>query len=137
MDGKPERGLLEGDDDERLPGRARGSDESRPGHSVIGAYVWNVQERGDAEHGRAMAIATLALASAALTARLSGLRTLTARVITALTIASTIIMIETPLLAGTLHLKPLHAVDWSIAIAGSLLVAALPRVFATPARAGG
>ena len=97
---------------------------------VIGAYVWNVRESGQAEHGRAMAIATLAFASAALTARLSGLRTRTARIIAAATIGSTIIMIQTPLLAGVLHLEPLHLLDWSVAVAGGVLAAALSREFA-------
>ena len=97
---------------------------------VIGAYVWNVRESGQAEHGRAMAIATLAFASAALTARLSGLRTRTARIIAAATIGSTIIMIQMPLLAGVLHLEPLHLVDWSVAIAGGVLAAALSGEFA-------
>ena len=101
---------------------------------VIGAYVWNVRESGQAEHGRAMAIATLGFASAALTARLSGLRTRTARVIVAATIGSTIVMIQTPLLAGVLHLEPLHLVDWSVAVAGSLLAAALSGWFALRAR---
>ena len=97
---------------------------------VIGAYVWNVRESGQTEHGRAMAMATLGFASAALTARLSGLRTRTARVIAAATIGSTIIMIQAPLLAGVLHLEPLHLVDWSVAVAGSLLAAALSGLFA-------
>ena len=97
---------------------------------VIGAYVWNVRESGQPEHGRAMAIATLAFASAALTARLSGLRTRTARIIAAATIGSTIIMIQMPLLAGVLHLEPLHLVDWGVAIAGGVLAAALSREFA-------
>ena len=97
---------------------------------VIGAYVWNVRESGQPEHGRAMAIATLAFASAALTARLSGLRTRTARIIAAATIGSTIIMIQTPLLAGMLHLEPLHLVDWSVAMAGGVLAAALSGEFA-------
>jgi Ca2+-transporting ATPase len=105
---------------------------------VIGAYVWNVREGGQAEHGRAMAIATLAFASAALMARLSGLRTRTARIIAAATIGSTIVMIQAPLLAGVLHLEPLHLVDWSVALAGSLLAAALSGVFVLrPHGAGG
>jgi Ca2+-transporting ATPase len=84
-----------------------------------------------------MAIATLAFASARQTARLSGLRTRTARVIAAATVGSTIILIQTPFLAGLLHLEPLHLVDWSVAIAGSLLAAALAGVFAIRLAPGG
>jgi Ca2+-transporting ATPase len=99
---------------------------------VTGAYVWNVEEGGTAAHGRAVAIATLAVASAALAARLSGLRTRTARVIAALTVGSTIVLIQTPRLAEMLHLEPLHLVDWGLAIAGSLVAAGLARLFAAP-----
>ena len=101
---------------------------------VISGYVWNVEERGNAEHGRAMAMATLALASAALATALSGLRTRTARLIAAATTASAIAVIQAPLLAGMLHLEPLHLADWGVAIAGSLLAAALPLVFARVAQ---
>jgi len=97
---------------------------------VIGGYVWNVEAQGSAEHGRAMAMATLALTSAALAAALSGLRTRTARFIAAATIASAIVTVQTPLLAGMLHLEPLHLVDWGVAIAGSVLAAVVPLVFA-------
>jgi hypothetical protein len=72
-----------------------------------------------------MAVATVTFASAALTARLSGLRTRAARAIAAATTGSTIVMIQTPLLAGVLHLEPLDLMDWSVAIAASLLAAAL------------
>lgn len=96
---------------------------------VIGGYAWNVEERGSTEHGRAMAIATLALASAALAATFSRLRTGTARVITAVTVVSTILIIQTPALSGALHLEPLHGRDWGVALAGSLIAACLPLAF--------
>jgi P-type Ca2+ transporter type 2C len=94
---------------------------------VIGTYVWNVEETGNVAHGRAMAITTLALASAALTASLSGLRTRTARVIAALTVVSTIVLVQVPPLARMLHLEPLHVMDWAVALAGSVLAALLAR----------
>ena len=97
---------------------------------VSGAYVWNVVESGDPEHGRAMAIATLAIASAALTARLSGLRTRTARAVAAATLLSTVALIQLPVLAAALHVEPLHAVDWAVAVGGSLAAVALSCLFA-------
>jgi P-type Ca2+ transporter type 2C len=93
---------------------------------VIGGYVWNVEARGSAEHGRAMAIATLALASAALAATFSRLRTRMARLITTLTLASSVLIIQTPVLAVALHLEPLHVEDWGIALVGSVVAACLP-----------
>jgi Ca2+-transporting ATPase len=95
---------------------------------VIGTYVWNVEESGNVAHGRAMAIATLALASAALTASLRGLRTRAGRVIAALTVGSAVVLIQTPPLARALHLEPLHLVDWAVALAGSVLAALLARL---------
>jgi Ca2+-transporting ATPase len=97
---------------------------------VIGAYVWNVVESGGPEHGRAVAIATLATASAALTAELSGLRTRTARAVAAVTLLSAVALIQVPALAAALHLEPLHLVDWAVAVGGSLGAAASWRVFA-------
>jgi len=95
---------------------------------VIGTYVWNVEESGNVAHGRAMAIATLALASAALTASLSGLRTRTGQVIATLTVASTIVLVQVPPLARLLHLEPLHVLDWAVALVGSGLAALLARL---------
>lgn len=96
---------------------------------VIGGYVRSVEERGEVEHGRAMALATLTLASAALTAALSRLRTRTACLIAGATFASSILLIQTPMLARALHLQPLHLDDWGVAIAGSVFAASLPLTF--------
>jgi Ca2+-transporting ATPase len=97
---------------------------------VTAGYVWNVEERGSVEHGRAMAIATLAFGSAALAASLSGLRTRAARVIAASTAISTVVFVQTPALAGVLHLDPLHLADWGVAVASSLIAAIVLWTFA-------
>jgi hypothetical protein len=81
-----------------------------------------------------MAIATLALASAALAATFSRLRTGMARLITTLTLASTVLIIQTPVLAVALHLEPLHVEDWGIALAGSAVAAGLLLMFGWTAR---
>jgi len=96
---------------------------------VVAGYVWNVKEQGSVEHGRAMALGTLALASAALTAILSRLRTRAARFVTATTVLSSVVLIQTPALARALHLEPLHRLDWGLALAGSLFAASLPLAF--------
>jgi Ca2+-transporting ATPase len=94
---------------------------------VSGAYVWSAREPGGTEHGRAMALATLALVSAGLTAVLSRLRTRAARLVAAVTVAASAALIQAPAAARLLHLAPLHLVDWALALAGSAL-ALLPLV---------
>ena len=54
--------------------------------------------------------------------------------ITALTVASTILLVQAPPLARMLHLEPLHLVDWAVAVAGSGLAALLLRLFGPSTR---
>ncbi len=93
--------------------------------AVILAYVRSASEPAGVEHGRAAALATLALASGFLTAALSRLRTRAAWLVSGATVVSAIILVQTPLLARALHLEPLHQGDWALAI-GSALLALLP-----------
>ena len=81
----------------------------------------------DVEHARAMALAGLTAASAGITAALSRLRGRAALWMVALTLASSLLLVQTPTLAGYLHLRPLHPDDWLLAgLAG--LLAALPAI---------
>lgn len=73
------------------------------------------------EHGRAIALASLSCASAVLTAALSGLRTRMSRAIAILTVGLAVLLVQTPVLARWLHLAPLHADDWLLAVAGSVV----------------
>ena len=88
--------------------------------AVILAYVRSASEPGGGGHGRAAALATLALASGVLTAALSRLRTRAAWFVSAATIASAIVLVQTPALAAVLHLEPLHRGDWALTMAGAL-----------------
>ncbi len=88
---------------------------------VVAGYLASLGEGGRLEHGRAMALAVLTLASAALTGVLSGLRTWTSRIVVAGTIALSLALIQTPVLARLLHLEPLHFVDWILAIVAATL----------------
>ncbi len=72
-------------------------------------------------HGRAMALACLGIASALTVAGLSRLQTAAARWIVVATLALSAILIQVPLLAERLHLAPLHAEDWGLALLGGLL----------------
>ena len=89
--------------------------------AVILAYVRSASEPGGVAHGRAVAVATLALASSFLTAALSRLRTRAARLVSAATAGSAIVLVQTPWLARVLHLDPLHLEDWAVAVGGALL----------------
>ncbi|MNG23110.1 hypothetical protein D3C84_1076740 [compost metagenome] len=68
-----------------------------------------------------MAIAALVLASLTITASLSRLRSAMAWAICLLGLASLLLFVQLPALAGRLHLQPLHLADWAIAGAGGLL----------------
>lgn len=96
---------------------------------IVVGYGHSVMERGSAEHARAMAIAGLTFASAALVAALSQLRTWIARGIAGGTVALTLLLVQTPLLARLLHMQPLHWDDWARVLAASVLPALLPLVF--------
>ncbi len=75
------------------------------------------------EHARAMALVALTIASATVTAGLSGLRTRGAWVMVTITLALSALLVQTPWLAGRLHLSPLHWDDWLGAAGGGLLAA--------------
>jgi Ca2+-transporting ATPase len=89
--------------------------------AVVLAYVRSASEPGGVEHGRAAALATLALASGFLTAALSRLRTRAAWLVSAASVISAIVLVQTPPLARVLHLEPLHPGDWALVAASALL----------------
>jgi Ca2+-transporting ATPase len=89
--------------------------------TVVLTYMRSASEPGGVEHGRAAALATLALASGFLTAALSQLRTRAAWFVSAATVASAIVIVQTPAVARVLHLEPLHLGEWALAVAGALL----------------
>jgi Ca2+-transporting ATPase len=105
--------------------------------TVILAYVRSVGAPEGTEHARAAALATLALASGGLTAALSRLGTRAAWLVSAATVASAILLVQTPPLARALHLAPLHPEDWMLAAAGALpALLSLGLVLGRGARAG-
>lgn len=83
---------------------------------ILGAYRVGLGAQHDVEHARAMALVILTLASAALTSVLTGLRSATARGIVAVSVASAVVLVQWPYMAAHLHLTPLHATDWGIAV---------------------
>jgi len=101
--------------------------------AVLLAYAVGV-ESGDQDRARTVALATLVLASVAVSAILSRLASATARVIALVSVASLVLLVQVPILAGWLHLQPLALRDWAILSAGALASASLALPFA--ARAG-
>ena len=92
---------------------------------VTFTYVRSLGAGYDVDHARAMALVSLTAASAGITAALSRMQSRTAWYIVAITIGLSLVLVQTPALAGFLHLAPLHIDDWLLAIAGGILVAAL------------
>jgi Ca2+-transporting ATPase len=72
-----------------------------------------------------MAMAILIFASAALAGLLSRLRTTAARVVTFATAALSVAAIQVTPVAALLHVEPLHADEWAIAIAAGLAAVSL------------
>jgi hypothetical protein len=96
---------------------------------VVGVYVGGVRDGRSVEQARAMALAALTCSSGVLTALLSRLRSRAARLVAAGTVASAVLLIQTPVLAHALHLQPLSPVDWALVVAGSVLAPSLPLAF--------
>jgi Ca2+-transporting ATPase len=75
----------------------------------------------DVEHARGFALAALVCAGAAMTAVLSRLRSRAAWISVAGSLGSLVVLVQVPWLAALVHLRPLHAADWT----GVTAVAAL------------
>jgi Ca2+-transporting ATPase len=91
--------------------------------AVVGGYLRAVAEPGGVEHGRALALATVVLAHAVLAGALSGLRTWVACGVVMGSLGLSALLIQHPVSAGVLHLAPLHAQDWLLALASGGLAA--------------
>lgn len=80
------------------------------------AFEHSLGEGRNVEHARAMVLVVLCSASAVSAALLSRLRSVVSRWVVALTLASAVILVQVPVLARYLHLDPLHATDWGLAL---------------------
>ncbi len=95
---------------------------------VTFSYLRSLGAGLDVEHARAMALVVLTVASAGITANLSRLRSRAAWIMVGGTLALSVLFVQTPLLAAFLHLRPLHADDWLLAIAGGLTASLLSAI---------
>ena len=90
---------------------------------LTAGYLRSLTGPGGADHGRAMAMATLMMISTGVLIALSGLKTPAARVIAAVTALSSLLMIQVPAIGRPLHMTPLDPDDWAFAALAGLVVA--------------
>ncbi len=91
---------------------------------VLGGYVYSLGGDADVAHARSMALAALIAASVGMLAALTRLRSRAARLAAGLPLLSAVAAIHLPAAAAIMHLSPLHASDWAIALAGGLAIGA-------------
>jgi Ca2+-transporting ATPase len=103
---------------------------------ILWGYDRSLLPGRNVEHARAMAMVVLSCASASATALLSRLRTKSAWVMTVATLALAGILVQTPWLAASLNLQPLHGDDWLIATTGGFVSVAFPIVLFALGRQG-
>jgi Ca2+-transporting ATPase len=104
--------------------------------AVIGLYVRALDAVRPVEHARATAMAALTLCSAGIVAGLSQLRSAVSRWISGGTVALTLALVQVPAVSRLLHMEPLHADDWLLVAASSIVAAALPALVLTWHRQG-
>ncbi len=84
-------------------------------------FDYALGDENNVEHARSIALGALIAMSAASTAVLSRFSSRTARIVVGASLASLVLLVQTPLLSGLLALKPLHWADWGlVAAAGGL-----------------
>ncbi|HXJ42226.1 MAG TPA: HAD-IC family P-type ATPase, partial [Bryobacteraceae bacterium] len=90
--------------------------------AVTAGYLRSLSGPGGADHGRAMAMATLMMISTGVMTALSCLTTTAARVMAVITLLSAVLLIQVSAIGRFLHVTPLDPDDWALAaLAGFVL----------------
>lgn len=89
------------------------------------SFLRGLDQGYDVDHARAIALVALTCASAGITAGLTRLRTRSAQAMVAATLLLSCLLVQLPWLAQLLHLKPLDADDWALALGGGVLAGVL------------
>jgi Ca2+-transporting ATPase len=97
--------------------------------ATVLSYKHALGINGDVEHARAISLAVLILAGTTITAVLSRFSTWAARVIVAAAVLSLAALVQVPVLASLVHLRPLHLEDWTIAVVAGVVAGALSLLF--------
>jgi Ca2+-transporting ATPase len=95
---------------------------------VTFSFLRGLEQDNEVAHARAIALVVLACASAGMTAGLTRLRTRLAWAMVAATLLLSFLLVQTPQLAPLLHLAPLDADDWALALGGAVVAAILARL---------
>ena len=95
--------------------------------AVVGGYLLALGADHDVPHARAMALAIQLLCGVAFAVALGGLRRSAPRWIIAATLASLVLLVQVPMPSAWLHLRPLHAGDWTVAVLVATLAGAAAR----------
>jgi Ca2+-transporting ATPase len=89
------------------------------------SFLRGLEQGYDVDHARAIALVALTSASAGITAGLTRLRTRAAQIMVAATLLLSCLLVQIPALSALLHLKPLDADDWALALGGGALAGVL------------
>lgn len=89
---------------------------------VTAGYLRSLEGVRNVEHGRAMALALFTVTGACAAAGLSRLRSRASWIVPAVTILSSIVLVQAPEMNRLLHLQALHWDDWAlVALAGAIV----------------
>ena len=99
--------------------------------AVVWSYLHALGADRDVEHARAMALSVLLAVSAGVTCGLTRLREVAARWLVVTTLASVGALVQIPWLSGLLHLRPLHAADWTLVAAAFAVSVAITLLVAS------
>lgn len=95
---------------------------------IILSFILILHAAKNTEHARAFVLGCLSFISAALTVGLRGIHARITKIIVSMTVASAILLIQTPLLAKFLAITPLHFFDWLVISGVSLMTLLLSRI---------
>jgi P-type Ca2+ transporter type 2C len=96
---------------------------------IAWSFIDSLGPEQNVDHARSMALATLLSANAAVTLALRGWTTRSAIIAAAASLGSAILLIQSPLVSGLMHLNPLHMGDWVIALLGGGTLGSLAILF--------
>jgi P-type Ca2+ transporter type 2C len=96
---------------------------------IVWSFAYSLGPDQNVGHARSMALATLLSANGAVTLALRGWTTRGAIIAAAGSLGSAVLLIQSPLVSGLIHLNPLHMGDWAIALLGGGALGSLATLF--------
>jgi Ca2+-transporting ATPase len=93
--------------------------------AVVFGYDYALGAALDVKHARSMAIVVLIIASATTTVGLSRLRSRTSVIVVLGSLGSLFLLIQVPILAELMQMRPLHLDDWALSSAAGIVAGAI------------